>query len=190
MSVEHPHIAARDDADQHAVFRDDGEAGEAVTPHDDLHLAEPHVARHRDGIRDDGVFKALHAGHHGGLLLDAVVAVDHAHTAFAGHGDGHVSLRHRVHGRGQNRQAEGKTFDQLGRGVSLTRENGAQARKQENIVECKSKLNFCHVGGYNSPAVFASIISDFPAIFSGNGRRAVREMPLTRRWKSARIASV
>lgn len=41
-----------------------------------------HVLVHRDGVRDDRVFKTLHAGNHGRLDVDGIIAVNDGQAAF------------------------------------------------------------------------------------------------------------
>ena len=158
MAIHHAHIAAGDDADEHIALGHHGQAGETVLEHDALHAAQAHIAGHGERLGDNGVLETLHLGHHGGLVIDAVVAVNHTQTAFAGHGNGHVHLGHRVHRCGKNRKAQRETSAELGRRVGLAGKNCAQAGKQKHIVKCKSKLNFCHSGDYYATPHFASLI--------------------------------
>ena len=171
MAIHHAHIASGDDTHEDVALGHHGQAGEAVLQHDALHAAQAHIAAHGKGVGDDGVLKALHLGHHSGLVIDAVVAVNHTQATFAGHGDGHVHLSHGVHRGGKNRQAQRKTSAKLGRGVGLAGKNRAQARKQEHVVKCKSKLNFCHSGDYYVTPHFASLICSISPFFCNPPRK-------------------
>jgi len=55
---------------------------------------------HLDGHRvvDHAVFCALHNLHLLGLFCDGHVLMNHADASFPGNGDGHLRLRHRIHG--------------------------------------------------------------------------------------------
>ncbi len=133
--VDTAHIASGDDALELVVCIDDREAGETVFAHDVVHLGECHVLGNREGLRNNGVFKTLDAGDHGGLDVDGVVAMDDAKTTFSGEGDCQFGLGHGIHGSRENRNFQIETGNKLGAEISFTGEDGTLARQQEHVVK-------------------------------------------------------
>ena len=90
-----------------------------------------------DGDRIDhhAAFEALHPADMLGLFLDAEVLVDHAHAAGLGHGDGEARFGHRVHGGGDQRNAQLDRLGQAGAGIDLAGKDFGGAGHQQHIVE-------------------------------------------------------
>src|SRR6516225_11453256 len=51
------------------------------------------------------------------------------------HGDGHLALGHRVHGRGEQRDAELDALGQPGSGIGGGGEDGGRGRLQQDVIE-------------------------------------------------------
>ena len=99
--------------------------------------ASASVASGTDGHRIDhhAALKAFDAADLLGLFLDGEILMDDAHAAGLGHGDGEPRLGHRVHRRGNERDAEFNAFGEAGSGIDLTGQNLRRARNQQHIVE-------------------------------------------------------
>ena len=129
------HVAAGDDAFQLAVGIHDGEAGIALVHHDLVDFFQRHVLVDRDGVRDDRVFKTLHAGNHGRLDVNGVVAVDDGQTAFPRQGNRQFRFGNGIHGRGQHGDFHVKAGNKLGTDVRVAGKNRAQAGQQEHVIK-------------------------------------------------------
>ena len=70
-----------------------------------------------------------------GLRLRLEIAVDDAEAAVLRHGDRHARLRHRVHGRGDDRQVEADRAGQPRRDVDLGRQDLGAPGPQQHVVE-------------------------------------------------------
>jgi hypothetical protein len=66
---------------------------------------------------------------------DREVAVENADPADLRDGDGHVGLRHRVHRRGKQRNAQRNLARQTGAGIGLAGKGIRLQRLQQNVVE-------------------------------------------------------
>ena len=99
--------------------------------------ASASVASGADGdrIHHHAAFIALHPADLLGLLLDGQILMDHAHAAGLGHGDGQARFGHRVHGGGNQGNAQLDRLGQAGLGIDLAGEDFGGAGHQENIVE-------------------------------------------------------
>ncbi len=127
-------IPIGEDADQLAVFGD-RHAGDAVFLHHVHGVADLLVGTHGDRIDDHAALRFLHLIHLERLLLRGHVLVDHPQPPLAGHADGRPRFGHRIHGGGNQRDAE---FDFPGqpRGqVGLLGQNGGVGRHQEHIIK-------------------------------------------------------
>ena len=108
-------VALGDDAEQLAVGRavlGDGHGGMAVLLLQVHHLFESHIGREVRVRGDEAGLVVLHAGHHGGLIFNGLVAVDERQTALGGQGHGHLVVGHGGHdGRHHgHRQLHGAVF--------------------------------------------------------------------------------
>ena len=133
--VHSAHIAAGDDAFQLSVGIYYGEAGVTLVHHDVVDFFKRHVLAHRDGIRDDSVLKPFHAGDHGRLDVDGIVAVDDGEAAFTCQGNGQFRFGNGVHGRGKHGDFHVESGNELGTDVRITGKNRAQAGQQEHVVK-------------------------------------------------------
>ena len=129
------HVAAGDDAFQLAVGIHDGEAGVTLIHHDLVDFFQRHVLVDRDGVRDDRVFKTLHAGNHGRLDVNGVVAVDDGQAAFPRQGNRQFRFGNGIHGRGQHGNFHVKAGNKLGTDVRIAGKNRAQAGQQEHVIK-------------------------------------------------------
>ena len=91
--------------------------------------------RDGDGIDHHAAFEALHAADLLGLFFDAEVLVDDAHAAGLGHGDGEARFGDRVHGGGDQRNAELDRLGEAGAGIDLGGKDFGGAGHQQHIVE-------------------------------------------------------
>ena len=94
-----------------------------------------HVLVHRDGVRDDRVFKTLHAGNHGRLDVDGIIAVNDGQAAFPCQGNRQFRFGNGIHGCGQHGDFHVKTGNKLGTDVRITGKNRAQAGQQEHVIK-------------------------------------------------------
>ena len=72
------------------------------------------------------------------LIFGRHVAVDDAHAAGLGHGDGEAGFGDRVHGRRNQRHGEFDRFRELGACVGLARQHVGGARHKQDVVKCQS----------------------------------------------------
>ena len=142
------HVAVGEDADQlagRARRRIDGggpgrplhhrNAGNAVFLHQGAGLGQ-------GGLRMDGHRIDHHAGLElldladlGGLLLGLEVAVNDPNAAGLRHGDGHLGLGHRIHGRGDDRHIELDPAGDPGAHIGVGRHHLGQPRLEQDVVE-------------------------------------------------------
>ena len=87
------------------------------------------------GLTTMPALELLHLAHLVGLTLGIEVAVDDPDAAGLGHGDGEARLGHRVHRRGNERDAELDAAGQPGAGVDLGRQDRGCRRLEQDIVE-------------------------------------------------------
>ena len=90
-----------------------------------------------DGDRIDhhAAFEALDAADLLGLFFDVQILVNHAHAAGLGHGDGQARFGHRVHGGGDQRNAQLDRLGEAGAGIDLGGKDFGGAGHQQDIVE-------------------------------------------------------
>ncbi len=98
--------------------------------------------RDGDGVDDHAALGALDLVDLAGLLLDGEVAVDDAHAALLGHGDGEARLGDGIHGGGEQRGVQGDVAGELGLGADLGGDDIAVGGNEENVVEGKSFGNW------------------------------------------------
>ena len=67
--------------------------------------------------------------------------MDDAQTAFARHGDGRLRLRHRIHGRRQERDIQLDLIGQIRFQLYFLGQHLAAARNQQNIIKSQSLTN-------------------------------------------------
>jgi hypothetical protein len=111
-----PHVAMGENADQTAARPlDHRQAGDAVPLHQVERLVERRLRSHRDRVDDHSGFELLDLLDLARLLLDAEILVQDADAAMLRHGDRHGRLGNRVHGGGDQGDAE----------LDLARKSGA-----------------------------------------------------------------
>ena len=91
-------VAVGDNAHQVSFIIDNGYAANVIFMHQFECVAHSLVALDGNRVVNHAVFGTLHDGYLTGLFFDAHVLVNHTDTAFAGNGNGHLRLCHRVHG--------------------------------------------------------------------------------------------
>ena len=134
-------VAVGEDADELAVLGD-GDAGDLVAAHDVEGVGDGLLGGDGDGVDDHAALGALDLVDLAGLLLDGEVAVDDAHAALLGHGDGEARLGDGVHGGGEQRGVQGDVAGELGLGADLGGDDIAVGGNEKNVVEGKSFGNW------------------------------------------------
>ena len=115
-----------------------------------------------------------------GLLLDGQIAVDDADAARLRHGDGQRRFRHRVHGRGDQRDGEFNGLGEAGAGIDLSGEDLGGRGHQEHIVEGEGFANVHGICSRLDPLERRGFISESGAAQgcvaggSGTGRQPRR----------------
>ena len=127
------HVPVGDDAHQHAVLAD-GHAGDLEPAHDLVGFFHQVVRPQEEGVDDNAVFRTLYPVHLVGLALDAHILVDDADTAFTGNGDGHVRLRHRIHGGGHDGGIQPDGLCQVSGEIHLAGQHVGLGRNQQHVV--------------------------------------------------------
>ena len=127
----------REEAGEAAGGVDDGEGGEGkILGLDHFEdVADEELGGDGDGVLDEAVDVAFHAGDFFHLFLGRHVVVDEAEAAVEGHRDGHVGLGDGVHVRGDNRNVEPEGVGEGGGGVGGAGENLGVESGEGNVVE-------------------------------------------------------
>jgi hypothetical protein len=119
----------------------DRNAGNPVPRHQLERVGQSLVGRHRDRVDHHAALEALDRPHRRRLLLDREIAVQHPHPAQLRHDDRHVGLGHRVHRRGQDRDAEPYLPGDPGAGIGLARQHRRFAGLQQHVVEGEAQAD-------------------------------------------------
>jgi hypothetical protein len=165
------HVAVGQHADQLlGLALDHRNAGDLVAVHQGQGVGQGLVGMDGDRIDHHARFELLDPADLVGLLFDGEVLVDHAHAAGLGQGNGETPLGHRVHGRGQQRDAQLDGAGQPGARVGLVWEDCRLRRLEKDVVESKSLSEF---HAYPLGGDWRRIIHIGPAMPSGL-RRAGR----------------
>ncbi len=122
------HIAVGENADEFARALaigpfDHGNTGNRIALHQGERIGERCIRSNRDRVHHHAAFELLHAADLFGLLLDSEVLVDHADAARLGHGDGQTGFGDRVHGGGNEGDAEFDRLGEAGPRIHLTRQD-------------------------------------------------------------------
>ena len=131
-------VTVGDDAHQTAFGIRYGDAADVVVLHQGESIADGLVLVYGDRVRDHSVLGALHLADLGGLLGYAHVLVDDADAAFPREGDGHRSLRHRIHCSGHDGDVEGDVAGKTGLEHDLPGEDFGIGRDEKDIIERKA----------------------------------------------------
>ncbi len=146
-------VALGHDAEQLTVGASvigDGHGGMPVLLLQSHYLLERHVGGEVCVGGDEAGLVVLHAGHHGGLVLDGLVAVDERQTALGGERHGHLVVGHGGHDGGNHRH--GKRERALLLALAVLHQRGLQAdarrnaigrrmaRNQQVLVECAGRF--------------------------------------------------
>jgi len=128
---------AGEEADEFAGGVEDREGAEAVFLEFDEgeDVADELVGRDGDGVLDEAVDVALHAGEFFDLVLGRHVVVEQAETAVEGHGDGHARLSDGVHVGGHDRDGELEGLGEGGAGVGVLGEDVRVEGREGDVVE-------------------------------------------------------
>ena len=129
-------VAVGENADELAGVRlNDGDARNAVALHFRESFGERCIRTDGDGVHHHAAFELLHLADLLGLRLGRHVAMENADAACLRHGDGKAGFRHRVHGSGNDGNAELDCAGQAGARVGLCWQDRGGSRQQENVVE-------------------------------------------------------
>ena len=110
-------------------------AGDVVLLHQRERVGERRVRMDGERVHHHAGFELLDLAHLGGLLVRLEIAVDDADAAGLRHGDRHLGLGHRVHGRGDDRQVERDRAGDAGADIDLRRQHVGQAGLEQHVVE-------------------------------------------------------
>ena len=147
-------IAVGQNTDQLARLIGNRHAGDAVARHQLFRVGNKVVRAEVERIGNNAVLRALHAVNLLRLLLDGHVLVDDAQTALARHGDGRLRLRHRIHGRRQERDIQLDLIGQIRFQLYFLGQHLAAARNQQNIIKSQSLTNHFRQHAFLPPVVF------------------------------------
>ena len=137
--------------------------------------ADRHRVDHHPG------FELLDVAHLVGLGLGLEIAMDHAEAAGLGHGNRQGRVRHRVHRRRQQRDAELDLRGDAGTGVDLAGQDGRGGGNQRDVVEGQGLRDF-HGVSYTKGA--APSIASAPAGEARRRARQGRRSAAASAWKS------
>ena len=134
------HVAVGEDADQlagaaAAAALDHRNAGNAVLAHQRERFSQCRVGPDGDRIDDHAGFELFHLPDLRGLQRGLEVAVNDADAARLRHGDRHLGLGHRVHGRGDDRNIQRNGAGNVRADIHVGRQNVRQAGLQQHIIE-------------------------------------------------------
>ena len=120
------YVAIGQDADEFAgasvaAALDHRDAGDAVLLHQGKRIGERGVGMNGDRVHHHAGFELFHLAHLRRLYRRIEIAVNDANAAGLRHGDGHVRLGHRVHGRGDDRDIEGDAACDPGTNIHFRR---------------------------------------------------------------------
>jgi hypothetical protein len=133
-----PDVAARDHAQDDILSADHGETFDSRLAHEAAQLSESGVGGDRFGVRDDDIFRALDAAHHGDLFLQRAVAVDDADASLAGQSHGQAFFADGVHRGGNHRDGEPDIPGYAGGEIGLRGKDAAPSRNDGHVVEAQS----------------------------------------------------
>ncbi len=150
-------IAVGQNADQLARLIGNRHAGNAVARHQLFRVGNKVVRAEVERIGNNAVLRALHAVNLLRLLLDGHVLVDDAQTAFARHGDGRLGLRHRIHGRRQERDIQLDLIGQIRFQLYFLGQHLAAARNQQNIIKKSVPHESLSAACFLPPVVFPEL---------------------------------
>ena len=129
------HVTVGDDAHQLAIRIHHGQAGNAVTSTEVIHLADSHLWGGGNWVLDHASLGALHDLHLLRLILNGQVAVQHTHATLASHGHSHTRFGHGIHGCGGNGHVDADVARQLSGSVHIGRNHIGCVRKQEDVIK-------------------------------------------------------
>ncbi|TWG89544.1 hypothetical protein L598_000800000080 [Mesorhizobium sp. J18] len=163
-------IAIGEDADKPArvmaagaAILNDGDAGDAMSAHQRLGVAQGRVGTDGDRIDHHAGFELLDLTDFLGLLGRCEIAVDNADAAGLSHGDGETGFRHRVHCGRKDRHVEVDVARDPRADIGLTGHDLRMSGLQEHVVEGERLGAGC---GFDDPC---------------HGR------PLNKRWRGLHI---
>ena len=137
------HVAVGDDADQPLrAGLDHRDAGDAVVGHQLQRVGQRLVGPDGDGVHHHAGLEFLDLAHLVRLLGNAEIAVDDAEPARLRHGDGKRALRHRIHRRRDERNAEAHLAREPGPGICLGGEDRRGRRNQQDVVKSERLSDF------------------------------------------------
>jgi len=106
-----------------------------VGAHDVEGFVQRHLGLDRDGVGDHPALALLDAGDFVDLAGDRHVAVDEAHPALLGHGDGRARFGHGVHGRAHERDVELDGSSQSGPDFGVAGHDVGCSWQEQHVIE-------------------------------------------------------
>ena len=134
------HVPVRHNAHElrpHIAVQRDGDPAEAALLLDRLHRRHRGVGREAHGVGDEPVAVLLDLAHLRDLVLHGHVVVHDAQPALQRHHDGHAALRHRVHGRADERHAQGYLLGEARGQLHLLHAEVDVSRQENDVVVCE-----------------------------------------------------
>ena len=129
------------DADQPPARFDHRNPGNPVRRHEVERVGERRVRPDGDRVDHHAGFELLDPPDLVRLLFDVEILVQDADPAGLRHGDREPALGHRVHRRGDQRNAQRDAPRQPRRGVGFARKDGGLGRHEKHVIEGKSLLD-------------------------------------------------
>ena len=129
------HIAVRDDADELAVFVNDGHAGDAELCHERVRVAEGIAGAEVERICNNAVFGTLDQIDLLGLMLNAHVLMDNADAALSRNCDRHAVLGNGIHGRAHHGHVEPDLIGEPCSKLNIGRQNVTLGRDKKHVIK-------------------------------------------------------
>ena len=99
-------VAIRNDAHQVVLVIYHWNTTDVILSHHGQRVGHGLATANGHGVVNHAVLSTLYNGHLAGLCLDGHILVNHTNATFAGNGNGHSRLRHRVHSSGHERYVQ------------------------------------------------------------------------------------
>ena len=116
-------------------------AGDLITLHQQLGIAQRLLWRQRDRLIDHTAFKTLNAADFAGLRRHIQVAVNNADTARLRHGNRHTAFGYGIHRRRQKRDIHPDALGHKGGRIRLGWQHRACSRHQQNVIKSERLAN-------------------------------------------------
>ena len=116
-------VAVGDNTDQGVIIIHNGNASNFKLFHQIESILYGFVWLNRHGSINHPVFCSFYHFHLARLLRNGHILVNYTDTAFPGNGNSHGSLRHCIHGCGNNRRFQFDSFGKTGSQIHIARQN-------------------------------------------------------------------